>query len=52
MSAQSLYLKPEESFWRAPGRLLRFALLALTLFALGFLFFAAKPWHVAAEAAP
>lgn len=51
VSSPSLYIKPEESFWRAPGGALRFFVLAATLSGLGFVLFAAKPWDVAGEAA-
>ena len=51
MQAESLFLRPEDSFWRAPLKGLRFTVLAAVLFGLGWVLFADKPWAVSAAAA-
>lgn len=46
MSNRNVFVRPENSFWYARGKLIRFIILLATLCCISFLYFAQKPWEL------
>ncbi len=46
MSNRNVFVRPENSFWYARGKLIRFIILLSTLCSISFLYFSQKPWEL------
>ncbi len=46
MSNRNIFVRPENSFWYARGKLIRFIILLATLCSISFLYFSQKPWEL------
>ncbi|RZO18575.1 MAG: hypothetical protein EVB09_01270 [Verrucomicrobiaceae bacterium] len=49
MSNRNVFVRPENSFWYARGKLIRFIILLSTLCCISFLYFSQKPWELDAH---
>ena len=47
MSNRNVFVRPDNSFWLARGKLIRFIILLATLCCVSFLYFSQKPWELA-----
>jgi hypothetical protein len=46
VSNRNVFVRPENSFWYARGKLIRFIILLATLCCISFLYFSQKPWEL------